>query len=87
MDLAQGLGVVINIRTPDRTLFHAALPGSAPLNDRWVRRKSNTALHFHLASLHVGRNMAAKGETLAMHGLSSTPRTKKSRSRTAGAKR
>lgn len=64
------LPVVINIRTPDRTLFHAALPGSAPLNDRWVRRKSNTALHFHKASLHVGRIMAAKGETLAKHGLS-----------------
>jgi uncharacterized protein (UPF0303 family) len=63
------LPVVIDIRTPDRTLFHAALPGSAPLNDRWARRKSNVALHFQLASLHVGRNMAAKGETLAKHGL------------------
>lgn len=64
------LPVVINIRTPDRTLFHLAMPGAAPINDRWARRKSNTALHFHLASLHVGRNMAAKGDTLAMHGLS-----------------
>lgn len=64
------LPVVIDIRTPDRTLFHLAMPGSAPINDRWARRKSNTALHFHLASLHVGRNMAAKGESLAMHGLS-----------------
>lgn len=64
--------VVIDIRTPDRTLFHIAMPGSAPINDRWARRKSNTALHFHLASLHVGRNMAAKGQTLATHGLSET---------------
>jgi uncharacterized protein (UPF0303 family) len=72
LSLAQeaNLPVVIDIRTPDRTLFHAALPGSAPLNDRWVRRKSNTALQFHKASLHVGRIMAAKGETLAKHGLS-----------------
>lgn len=66
------LPVVINIRTNDRTLFHLAMPGAATINDRWARRKSNTALHFHLASLHVGRNMAAKGETLAMHGLSET---------------
>lgn len=66
------LPVVIDIRTNDRTLFHLAMPGAAPINDRWARRKSNTALHFHLASLHVGRNMAAKGETLAMHGLSET---------------
>ena len=64
------LPVVIDIRTPNRTLFHLAMPGAAPINDRWARRKSNTALHFHLASLHVGRNMAAKGESLAMHGLS-----------------
>ena len=27
---AEGLGIVIDIRTADRTLFHAALPGSAP---------------------------------------------------------
>lgn len=66
------LPVVINIRTNDRTLFHVAMPGSAPINDRWARRKSNTALHFHLSSLHVGRNLAAKGQTLAAHGLSET---------------
>lgn len=66
------LPVVIDIRTADRTLFHLAMPGSAPINDRWARRKSNTALHFHLASLHVGRNMAAKGDTLEKHGLSET---------------
>lgn len=63
------LPIVIDIRTPDRTLFHVAMPGAAPLNDRWARRKSNTALHFHLASYHVGRMMAEKGESLAMHGL------------------
>ena len=39
MAMADALPVVINIRTPDRTLFHAALPGSAPLNDLWARRK------------------------------------------------
>lgn len=63
------LPVVIDIRTPDRTLFHLAMPGSAPLNDRWARRKSNTALQFQMASLHVSRLMEEKGETLAKHGL------------------
>jgi uncharacterized protein (UPF0303 family) len=67
--LAEDLPVVINIRTADRTLFHAALPGSAPMNDLWARRKSNTALRFQLASLLVGRMNAAKGETLEKHGL------------------
>jgi uncharacterized protein (UPF0303 family) len=67
--MAETLPVVIDIRTPDRTLFHAGLPGSAPLNDLWARRKSNTALRFHEASLLVGTKHREKGETLAKHGL------------------
>lgn len=63
------LPIVIDIRTPDRTLFHAALPGSTPLNDLWARRKSNTALLFQLPSFLVGTRNRAKGETLARHGL------------------
>ena len=58
---AESLPVVIDIRTPDRTLFHAALPGSAPLNDLWARRKSNTALKFHEAALLVGTRRREKG--------------------------
>jgi uncharacterized protein (UPF0303 family) len=67
--LAEALPVVIDIRTPDRTLYHVGLPGSAPLNDLWARRKSNTALRFHEASLLVGARHREKGETLAKHGL------------------
>jgi uncharacterized protein (UPF0303 family) len=67
--LAEDLPVVIDIRTPDRTLFHAGLPGSTPLNDVWARRKSNTALKLHLPSLLVGLRNKAKGDTLARHGL------------------
>jgi uncharacterized protein (UPF0303 family) len=57
----QGAPVVINIRTPDRTLFHAALPGSAPDNDEWARRKSNTTLRYHKSSFAVGEAMRQKG--------------------------
>ncbi|OYW61325.1 MAG: hypothetical protein B7Z10_04945 [Rhodobacterales bacterium 32-66-7] len=71
VDLARAgqMGVVINIRTADRTLFHAAMPGSAPLNDMWVRRKSATALLFQEATLLIGQRNRDKGETLARHGL------------------
>jgi uncharacterized protein (UPF0303 family) len=71
VDLARAgnLPVVIDIRDAARTYFHAAMPGSAPLNDLWARRKSATALVMHEASLLVGRRNAAKGETLAKHGL------------------
>lgn len=68
-ELGSGLTIVINIRTPDRTLFHAALPGSGPINDRWIQRKSATALLFQEASLAVGVRTRAKGESLAKFGL------------------
>jgi uncharacterized protein (UPF0303 family) len=69
IDLAADLPVVIDIRTADRTLFHAGLPGSAPLNDLWALRKSNTALMFQLPSLLVAARNRAKDEPLDRHGL------------------
>lgn len=56
--------VVINIRTPDRLLFHAALPGSSPDNDHWARRKSNVTLRFHKSSMRVGEAMRLKGRSI-----------------------
>ncbi len=70
MARAGNLPVVIDIRSASRCYFHAAMPGSAPLNDLWARRKSATALMFHEASLLVGTRHREKGETLAKHGLS-----------------
>jgi uncharacterized protein (UPF0303 family) len=64
--------IVVNIRTQDRTLFHAALPGSAPLNDNWARRKSNTAFAFQKASFHAQHAMKSKDEDLSKHGLNTT---------------
>lgn len=61
---AQSAPVVIDIRSPDRTFFHAALPGSAPDNDHWARRKSNTVLRKHRASMLVGMKLAAKGSAI-----------------------
>ncbi len=70
MAKAENLPVVINIRSADRTLFHAALPGSAPLNDAWARRKSNAALKFQKSSLLVGIELQQKGSSLGANGLS-----------------
>lgn len=44
--LAEGLGIVIDIRTFDRPLFYAALPGSTGSNPDWARRKINTVRRF-----------------------------------------
>ncbi|MGL4197170.1 MAG: heme-degrading domain-containing protein [Allorhizobium sp.] len=63
--LSEKAPVVIDIRTPDRTLFHAALPGASPDNDHWARRKSNTALRMHKASLRVGELNRTRGRTVS----------------------
>lgn len=63
--LVQMAPVVIDIRTPDRTLFHAALPGASPDNDHWARRKSNVALRYHKSSLRVGESNRLKGRSLS----------------------
>lgn len=65
----RALPVVIDIRTADRTLFHAALPGATPLNDVWARRKSNTALMYQAASMLVGLRHRLQDDTLAKNGL------------------
>lgn len=57
----EGAPVVIDIRTSDRILFHAALPGSAPDNDEWARRKSNTTLRYHKSSYAIGEAMRLRG--------------------------
>ena len=67
--MAAGHPIVIDIRTPNRTLFHAALPGSAANNDHWARRKSNVALMFGTSSLEQRLRHAEKGQTLARSGL------------------
>ncbi|MBL0370507.1 heme-degrading domain-containing protein [Rhizobium sp. KVB221] len=56
--------VVVNIRTSDRVLFHAAMPGATPDNDNWVRRKSNTVLRYHQSSLLFGDTLALKGREI-----------------------
>lgn len=69
MARAAALPVVIDIRSANRTLFHAALPGATPNNDAWARRKSNVALLFHEPSLLVGMKLHAAGRSLADQGL------------------
>lgn len=66
---AQNAPVVVDIRTPDRTLFHVALPGAVPANDAWARRKSNLTLREHCSSMLFGQTLQAKRKTLADHGL------------------
>lgn len=44
--LAEAMPIVVDIRTFDRPLFYAALPGSNASNPDWARRKINTVRRF-----------------------------------------
>lgn len=44
--LREKLPIVIDIRTWDRPLFYAALPGSTADNANWARRKRNVVQNF-----------------------------------------
>lgn len=64
---ARKLPIVIDIRLANRQLFYSALPGSTPDNPEWVRRKSNVVLRYLKSSYRVGRELAAKSDTLDQH--------------------
>lgn len=51
--LAEGLSLVVDIRTWDRQLFFAATPGTSADNAEWVRRKCNTVRRFQRASYRM----------------------------------
>lgn len=65
-------GVVVDIERGGQQLFHVALPGTAPDNDHWIRRKGNVARRFGHSSLLVGQQCREQGTTFeAKFGLPS----------------
>src|SRR5258705_9065392 len=59
----RALPITIDIRRHGQQLFHAALPGTAPDNDRWIERKIRVVERLSASSFLVGRRLAAKGDT------------------------
>ena len=51
--LAEGLALVVDLRSWDRQLFFAATPGTSADNAEWVRRKSNSVRRFQRASYRL----------------------------------
>ncbi|WP_193335277.1 heme-degrading domain-containing protein [Devosia beringensis] len=51
--LAEGLSLVVDIRTWDRQMFFAATAGTSADNAEWVRRKINTVRRFARASYRM----------------------------------
>lgn len=51
--LAEGLSLVVDIRTWDRQMFFAATAGTSADNAEWVRRKINSVRRFQRASYRL----------------------------------
>ena len=59
-----GAPVAIDITRHGHQLFHAALPGSSPDNDRWIERKARVVDRFGHSSLYMRTLCAQDGSTL-----------------------
>jgi uncharacterized protein (UPF0303 family) len=59
----RALPVAIELRRNGRTVFHAALPGSAPDNDAWLLRKARVVDRYEQASYRVGEAARQAGKT------------------------
>ena len=68
--LKEGFGIVIDIRTWDRPLFYAAMPGSTGSNPDWARRKINVVKMFQKSTyrmmLEQGGENALLGERFGL---------------------
>jgi uncharacterized protein (UPF0303 family) len=59
----QQLPVAVDISRNGHQLFHAALPGTSPDNDSWIRRKAAVVDRFGHSSLFVGQRSREAGTT------------------------
>ena len=58
------LPVTIDITRGTHQLFHAALRGTSPDNDEWVKRKVRLVYRFGHSSFYIGQVLKSKGKTL-----------------------
>ena len=67
-----GQTITIDIRRGKHQLFHAALPGTAAVNDNWIKRKNRVVWHFGKSSYYVATKLQGKGKSMEeAYGLSS----------------
>lgn len=60
----RGGAAVIDIQLHGQSLFFFAMPGTAPTNADWIRRKRNTVTMFHRSSYAVGLSLKLEQATL-----------------------
>jgi uncharacterized protein (UPF0303 family) len=57
------LPVAVDITRNRHQLFHAALPGAAPDNDAWIRRKTRVVNRFGHSTLYMRQASRERGTT------------------------
>lgn len=62
--LEAGMPIVVEVRTWDRLLFYAALPGSTSNNTEWIRRKLNVVKMFHKSTYRMVLEQGAEADSL-----------------------
>ncbi len=60
----QQLAVTIDVSAFGQTIFHVAMPGTAPDNDRWIERKRAVVHRLQKSSYRVGRELDAEGRSI-----------------------
>lgn len=58
-----GSPVAVDVRRHGHQLFHAALTGTSPDNDSWIRRKARVVHRFGHSSLYVRQASIERGTT------------------------
>jgi len=61
---SRNLPVTIDITRGTHQLFHAALHGTSPDNDEWVKRKVRLVYRFGHSSFYVGQLLVSKGKSI-----------------------
>ncbi len=68
--VAEGLGIIVQVRVGERLVFMAAAPGSNPLNDHWAARKARTVRTFEQSTMRVRLAHEREGvDVFARHQL------------------
>lgn len=63
--------IAISITLNRRRLFYCSMPGAAPINDQWIRRKENLVYLFQKSSYELALYLKAKKDTVGhRYGLS-----------------
>ena len=65
---ARNAPVIVDIQLWTMPLLCFALPGAAPSNFDWARRKRNSVAHFHRSTYLLGRMFTRDGKTLRDQG-------------------